>query len=177
MLLKHVFLPVLTLLIVACSPSPSAPDSSTKPSSETAPNSRVTAIAADDLEAAIINRDWILDQYEGDDGIAHSVTNEDDFEFTIRFTYGRERDGSTTRKAGGKLLCNFYGAWFSLQQNILSLDTVGTTEASCERVGEPVEAIFIRVLITNKNTTMLSVDGNRLEIASGRNEKLYFIDK
>ncbi len=159
---KNVLLSAIILLIAACSDSPSTGNSNT--------------ISAEALETAIANRDWVLDQYEANDRIVTPFTNEEDLEFTVRFSSIAEPDGSIRRYAIGTNVCNAYGGDYMLQENILTLENVTEDTESCERANESSAALFARVLFAADGAPMLAVDGSQLVISSGSNQRLIFID-
>lgn len=162
MSIKRVIIVAIVLSITACSSSSSTIKSNTT--------------TTDDSEASLVNRDWVLVQFEGSDGTANSITNEFDFEFSIRFSLVEEPDGDIRRAVSGVNVCNTYSGEFSLEQSTLLLSNVAEDDRACERAAESPASLFARVLFTTESAPMFSVDNNLLEISSGSNERLIFTD-
>lgn len=161
MFLKHTFVGALILSAVACS------NSSTNYSN---------AIVADGLEPVLIDRNWVLRHFEGDDGNKLALSDESTSEFTIRFSSAIDSGGRIRRTVGGVIVCNGYQGTYGLEASVLSLTDMIATEISCDGAEEQPAQMFERVLFNTNSTAVVFLERDRLEITSGTNEKLIFID-
>lgn len=145
-------------------------------SSNNSPTEDDTATTND----GILDRDWTLTAVQDNSGNMMPVVQEIDFEFTIRLSSSLVSPGGDVMQAieavRGINVCNYYGGGYTLDNNMLNLVSVSEDDQDCERAIEGTAQIFGRVLFTSSNTAMISVDENRLLIASGENEKLIFTE-
>lgn len=124
------------------------------------------------------DRTWTLTAVQDNTGNVTPVAQAADFEFTLRLSSQLVPPGGDVMQAiesvGGMNVCNHYSGGYTLENNVLSLVSVSEDARDCERAAEPAARQFGRVLFTSSHAAMISLENDRLVIASGDNEQLIF---
>jgi len=144
-------------------------------------------VAADSAPLAIAeviqDRTWTLVTVQDNKGNLSPVTQDIDFEFTLRlssnFIFLGDGFDPEAMSVSGTNVCNFYGGGYTLDHEVLNLVGVVEEERSCERANEITAEIFSLVLFTPNNPPIVSIALREdvLTLTAGTNEALIFEDR
>lgn len=129
-------------------------------------------------QASLINKTWQLTQYQNTDGVRQPVTPDQANQYSVRLLVADQPDGSNLHSINGAVACNSYDGNYVLENNILNLSNVVTTDAVCDAAPAAAQLfeqmLFNAESINAETSVMVSLENSELVLTSGANEQLVF---
>lgn len=148
-------------------------------SSENTPQTPVgdNQIIISELQKALTTHVWTLTHTETDDGQTTQLNDESGVALTLQLANRIASDGTVTQTIVGRFNCNGYSGYYTLEDKILTLSNLIATEIACEAAEVSPSQLIERIFFKENATFMLSLHVDKLELLSGSNVKLIFVNE